>query len=92
MILVIHNFIHMMCSCSLTLSLPFRTARFQTGRPDGGEGGDGGCVIFVADGSVKSLNSLTTNYRGRNGEHGRSAYHSGRGGANVVVKVLHIIN
>lgn len=70
-----------------------RTSRFQTGRPDGGEGGNGGCVIFVADSSLKSLNALTTNYRGRNGEHGRSSYHAGKGGANIVVKVtVHQLN
>ena len=61
--------------------------RFQTGRPDGGEGGDGGGVVFVADSSLRSLNSLTTNYRGGNGEHGRSAFHAGKGGASISVKV-----
>ena len=44
-------------------------------------------MVFVADSSVRSLNSLTTNYRGRDGEHGRSSYHAGKGGANVMIKV-----
>ena len=64
-----------------------RTLRLHAGRPDGGEGGSGGGVVFVADSSLRSLNSLTTNYRGGDGEHGRSAFHAGKGGANIVVKV-----
>lgn len=45
-------------------------------------------MTFVADVSVRSLNYLNTNYRGGNGEHGRSSFHAGKGGANIVVKVM----
>ena len=72
--------------------LLLRTLRIHTGRPDGGEGGSGGGVIFVADSSLRSLNSLTTNYRGGDGEHGRSAFHAGRGGTNIVVKLMLMYN
>ena len=72
--------------------LHFRTLRLHSGRPDGGEGGNGGGVVFVADSSMRSLNSLTTNYRGGDGEHGWSAFHAGRGGANIVVKVTLIMS
>ena len=49
-------------------------------------------MVFVADSSLRSLNSLTSNYRGGDGEHGRSAFHAGRGGANIVVKVALMSN
>lgn len=48
-------------------------------------------MIFVADTSVRSLGSVNTNYRGGNGEHGRSSFHAGKGGADVLVKVPGIL-
>ncbi len=60
-----------------------------SGGPDGGDGGKGGDVIFVAD---KSLNNLSdyyykTRYVAENGEAGGSKDCFGKSGKNLVLKV-----
>ena len=45
-------------------------------------------MVFVADSSLRSLNSLTSNYRGGNGEHGRSTFHAGKRGKSITLKVV----
>lgn len=57
------------------------------GGPDGGDGGDGGGVVIMADASVKSLRSLLSNYRGRDGSAGQGSYHQGTSGKDVIIKV-----
>ena len=59
------------------------------GRPDGGDGGKGGDVIFVVD---EGLNTLTdfrhiTKYRAQDGEPGGKRNCHGANGADVVLKV-----
>lgn len=63
------------------------SSKVQVGGPDGGDGGDGGCVVFMVDASVKSLRSLLSHYRGRNGSVGQGSYHQGNSGKDVVIKV-----
>ena len=60
-----------------------------SGGPDGGDGGKGGDIIFVAD---KSLNSLIdyyykTKYVAENGTQGGSKNCFGKGGADLVLRV-----
>ncbi len=57
--------------------------------PDGGDGGNGGDVYLVADRSLNDLLSFrfTNKYVAGNGERGGTNRCSGRGGANVIIKV-----
>jgi hypothetical protein len=56
-------------------------------RPDGGHGGNGGCVVIVADGNEQSLNMSTHHYRGDDGVHGSSRQKHGRNGKDKIIKV-----
>ena len=57
--------------------------------PDGGDGGKGGDVYLVADRSLNDLLSFrfTNKYVAGNGERGGTNRCSGRGGADVIIKV-----
>ena len=59
------------------------------GGPDGGDGGKGGSVIFVADEKMSTLADFRyqRKYKAPNGEDGRAAKSSGKNGADLVVKV-----
>jgi len=59
------------------------------GGPDGGDGGAGGNVIFIADANIATLLDFRykRKYIAQNGEHGGSARCSGKGGENLIIKV-----
>lgn len=61
----------------------------RIGRPDGGPGGDGGDIIFDADGNVQTL--LDFQYRqhveANSGTHGSSNHKKGHRGSDLHVKV-----
>jgi GTP-binding protein len=59
------------------------------GGPDGGRGGDGGSVVFVADASMKSLSYFRFHplLRAKNGGHGEGNNRYGRKGADLVLPV-----
>lgn len=61
----------------------------MTGGPDGGDGGRGGNIVFVAD---KNLNTLIDfkykkHFRAENGENGGAANCFGKSGADMYIKV-----
>jgi GTP-binding protein len=61
----------------------------EMGGPDGGNGGKGGDIIFVA---VKTLNTLidfryTQHFRAQGGMHGSGRLRSGPGGNDLIVRV-----
>lgn len=68
----------------------FRREKFvEFGGPDGGNGGRGGDVTFIA---AKDLNTLidfryTQHYRAKNGKHGMGRQKSGAKGADMIIKV-----
>ena len=59
------------------------------GGPDGGDGGRGGSVIFVADSNMDTLPAfkLARFYRAENGEKGRAGRSSGKNGQDLIIKV-----
>ena len=57
------------------------------GGPDGGDGGRGGDVVFQADSRVKTLVSVRTHYRARDGANGQGSYHQGNNGKGITVQV-----
>ncbi|MBO4570161.1 MAG: GTPase ObgE [Clostridia bacterium] len=68
----------------------FHTEKFvRKGGPDGGDGGKGGDIIFVADSSLDSLVDFrfTKHFRAENGENGGSAKCTGKNGSNTIIKV-----
>ncbi|GAU94913.1 hypothetical protein RvY_06612 [Ramazzottius varieornatus] len=68
--------------CSF-LSLPMT----EYAGPDGGDGGNGGHVVFQASTSQKSLNHMSSRYRGQHGESGRSKNCHGKCAEHTVIKV-----
>lgn len=62
------------------------------GGPDGGDGGSGGNVVFLADPSVKSMCSLLSHYRARDGADGQGSYRQGCNGKDVIVKVSTLLD
>ena len=60
------------------------------GGPDGGDGGRGGSVIFVADSNMDTLLDFkfARFYRAENGEKGRAGRSSGKNGQDLIIKVL----
>jgi GTP-binding protein len=68
----------------------FRRERFvPKGGPDGGDGGRGGHVIFVADPGLSTLVNFRyrRHLRAGRGGHGEGANRTGRDGADLVVRV-----
>lgn len=59
------------------------------GGPDGGDGGRGGNVIFVADSNMDTLLDFkfARFYRAENGEKGRAGRSSGKNGQDLIIKV-----
>jgi GTP-binding protein len=59
------------------------------GGPDGGEGGRGGSIFFVASGHMNSLLKIARRpkYQAQNGQPGGTSNKSGRGGEDLVVEV-----
>lgn len=70
--------------------LSFRREKFiPFGGPDGGDGGNGGCVYLEAN---KDLNTLVDfrfqrNYKAQNGECGRGANCTGKAGEDLIIQV-----
>jgi len=70
--------------------LSFRREKYVArGGPDGGDGGTGGNVVFVADHSVQTLLDFQyrSHYSGGNGGHGSGKNMTGRDGETVRVHV-----
>ncbi len=70
--------------------MSFRRARFQPrGGPDGGNGGDGGALIFMASRSRNTLVDFRRNkrYAARNGLPGEGQDKYGAAGADLVIEV-----
>jgi GTP-binding protein len=66
-----------------------REAHVPRGGPDGGDGGRGGDVVFVADGSRRDLASMriSRHYRAERGGHGQGANKHGPRGEDLIVRV-----
>src|SRR5215831_1522031 len=71
-------------------AMSFRREKFiEFGRPNGGDGGKGGDIVFVA---VENLNTLIDyryrqHFRAREGRPGAGSERTGAGGENLVLRV-----
>jgi len=68
----------------------FRREKYvPKGGPNGGDGGKGGDVLFIADEGLHTLMDISyrRRFRAKNGEHGGGSQKTGAGGEDVVVKV-----
>jgi GTP-binding protein len=71
-------------------SVAFRREKYEPmGGPAGGDGGDGGCVILVADEGLRTLMDFRykRHYHAENGEDGRNKKQFGSDGKDLVLKV-----
>jgi GTPase len=71
-------------------AVSFRREKFvPRGGPDGGDGGKGGDVIFVAKKNLKTLSNIKYKhyFRAQNGDNGKGKRSSGKAGEDVVVEV-----
>lgn len=71
-------------------ALSFRREKFiERGGPDGGDGGHGGSVFLVADGSINTLVDfrVARKHRAASGQTGAGRNRTGRSGADLEVKV-----
>ncbi len=66
-----------------------REAHVPLGGPSGGDGGNGGSVVFVASGELSTLLDFKyqQHYKAKSGEHGRNRDQYGKGGEDLVVRV-----
>ena len=66
-----------------------REKYIAAGGPDGGDGGRGGDVIFIADDNLNTLVDFRykKKFEAQNGEDGRSKKMSGKSGENLIIKV-----
>lgn len=55
--------------------------------PSGGDGGNGGHIIFVADPTVRSLAHLKSEYRANSGVHGEGKTLDGANASHIYLKV-----
>lgn len=70
--------------------MSFRREKYiPKGGPDGGNGGDGGNVYFIADNNINTFNSLKTKkeFIAENGENGGSQNLTGKRGKDLILKV-----
>ncbi len=68
----------------------FHTEKYvEKGGPDGGDGGHGGNIVFVADRGIDSLVDFrfTKHFRAENGTNGSSKCMRGKNGEDLVIKV-----
>lgn len=68
----------------------FRREKYvEMGGPDGGNGGKGGDIIFVADAGLKTLIDLRykKTIKGSRGEHGKGQNQTGKNGEAIEIKV-----
>lgn len=68
----------------------FRHEKFiEMGGPDGGNGGKGGDIVFIADEGLSTLIDLRymKHVKGNNGAHGKGANKTGAMGEDVIIKV-----
>lgn len=68
----------------------FRREKFiPMGGPNGGDGGRGGHIIFIADTNVNTLLDikLQQHYRAKKGEHGKGKDMHGKNGKDLVIRV-----
>jgi GTP-binding protein len=68
----------------------FHTEKYvEKGGPDGGDGGRGGSVVFVADKSVDNLIDFRfkKHFRAENGTNGGSSNKTGKCGEDLIIKV-----
>ena len=56
-------------------------------KPDGGNGGKGGCIYIVGDNNLTSFKFETLHFNGEDGGHGGSAGMTGRNGKDIYVRV-----
>jgi GTP-binding protein len=66
-----------------------REAHVPKGGPDGGDGGHGGDVVLVCDGSLRDLAGLRrqAHFRGERGRHGQGKDRHGARGEDVLIRV-----
>ena len=70
--------------------ISFRREKFvPKGGPDGGDGGKGGDVVFLADGHLQTLLDFryTHFFSAERGRHGRGAQKTGKSGRDLCIKV-----
>ena len=68
----------------------FHTEKYvERGGPDGGDGGHGGNIVFVADRGIDSLIDFrfTKHFRAENGGNGGSNNKRGKNGEHLIIKV-----
>lgn len=66
-----------------------RTKVLRRGRPDGGEGGNGGSIVFVSDRNIQTLLDFQyrQHFKAKSGSHGSSNNKRGRDGDDCIIKV-----
>lgn len=68
----------------------FRREKYEPdGGPYGGDGGDGGSIIFISDESVRTLMDFRykKHYFAENGENGKTKRQYGKKGSDLIIKV-----
>ena len=71
-------------------SIAFRREKYiPMGGPEGGDGGNGGSIILVADEGLRTLMDFRyqKNYKAQSGEDGRGRQQFGAGGKDTTLKV-----